>query len=161
TVRAKTLNLESVPASSCQEFTTIALPTLTDSGETPMRKTARHSVNETQQTLLRPVEESEKICDELVKMSLRLHKPMSEEYQRQLLSDLGCYPVKAIEYALDSWGRNAKVLPTLADLLQLLNSWMADKILFETCGKCDTGWIEAGPDKAGNRAVQRCECVGG
>src|SRR5208337_1480707 len=126
-----------------------------------MLKPARHSANETQQTLLRPVEESEKICDELVKMSLRLHKPMSEEYQRQLLSDLGCYPVKAIEYALDSWGRNAKVLPTLADLLQLLNSWMADKVFVQTCGNCDSGWVDGGLDKAGNQSVKRCSCVGG
>jgi len=124
-------------------------------------RNSKHLRNSTQQTLLRPLEESETILRELVKMSLRLHKPMSEEYQRQILSDLGCYPVKAIEYALDSWGRNSKVLPTLADLLQLLNSWMADKVFVQTCGTCDSGWIEAGLDKAGNRAVKRCSCVGG
>jgi hypothetical protein len=112
-----------------------------------------------QQTLLRPLEESETILRELVKMSLRLHKPMSEEYQRVLLTDLNCYPVSAIEYALDCWGRNSKVLPCLADLLALLRSYMADKMAFETCGNCDTGWVRGFKDKAGNEAVKRCECV--
>ena len=122
-------------------------------------RNSKRSPKTTQQQLLRPLEESETVLRELVKMSLRLHKPMSEEYQSVILQDLGCYPVSAIEYALDSWGRNAKVLPTLADLLALLNSWMAEKMEFQTCGHCDTGWVDAGPDKAGNRSVKRCECV--
>ena len=120
---------------------------------------SKHSQKLTQQTLLRPLEESEMILRELVRMSLRLHKPMSEEYQRQILSDLLPYPLKAIEYAVDSWGRNSKVLPTLVDLLQLLNVWMADNVACETCGKCDSGWVDAGLDHAGNSAVKRCECV--
>jgi len=124
-----------------------------------MPRQARRSPNETQAVLLRPPEESQRILVALVEMSLRLHKPMSEEYQRQILKDLSSYPVQAIEYSLDNWGRNAKVLPSLADLLQLLRSWMADKITFETCGNCDTGWVDAGLDDKGNRAVKRCACV--
>jgi hypothetical protein len=51
----------------------------------------------------------------------------------QLISDLGPYPVQAIEWALDSWGRNAKVLPAFADLLQLLRSWISDSGMAEKC----------------------------
>jgi hypothetical protein len=123
-----------------------------------MPKRARRSQNETQQTLLRPLEESEKILSALVKMSLRLHKPMSQEYQEQILADLGPYPVAAIDYALDAWGRNAKVLPTLADILGLLRSWAANNVIVETCGNCDSGWIAGYKDKGGNPAVKRCEC---
>jgi hypothetical protein len=122
-------------------------------------RSSKRSPKMMQQQLLRPLEESETILQELVKMSLRLHKPMSEEYQRVILQDLACYPVAAIEYALDSWGRNSKVLPTLSDLLALLRSYMADKMTFETCGNCDTGWVRGFKDAAGNEAVKRCSCV--
>jgi hypothetical protein len=92
-------------------------------------------------------------------MSLRLGKPLSGERMEQLLADLTPYPVPAIDWALDNWGRNAKIMPTLADLLGLLQSYMAEHTAVEFCGNCDTGWVEAGPDHAGNRAVKRCECV--
>jgi len=93
-----------------------------------MRKREKRSLNETQTVLVRPLEESSLILNAMVKMALRLHKPMSEDFQNQLLSDLGPYPVPAIEWALDSWGRNAKVLPTLSDLLGLLRTWYSDTV---------------------------------
>jgi hypothetical protein len=124
-----------------------------------MRKREKRSLNETQQTLLRPLEESEKILSAITTMSTRLGRPLSEERIQQWLRDLANYPIAAIEYAMDNWGRNAKQLPTLADLLTLLRSWAADKVLIETCGKCDSGWVPGGKDKAGNDAVVRCECI--
>lgn len=124
-----------------------------------MRKEQKRSPNETQGVLLRPLGESEKIDDAFLQMSNRLGRPLGQERMEQLQRDLANYPVAAIEYALDSWGRNAKVLPALADLLTLLTSYMSQHSTGrQTCGQCDSGWIRGFKDKAGNDAVKRCEC---
>ena len=89
-----------------------------------MRKNSqKHLPNETQGVLLRPLEESERVLQAMVTMAARIGKPFSEERMQQLHDDLGNYPVAAIEWSLDVHGRNSKVLPALADLLQLLRTW--------------------------------------
>lgn len=88
-----------------------------------MKSREKHLQNATRQIRERPLEESSKILHAMVKMATRLGKPMSGERMDQLLADLGPYPVAAIDWALDSWARNAKVLPALADLLQLVRTW--------------------------------------
>lgn len=98
-----------------------------------MRNRERRSPTATQGTLERPLEQCSKILNALVVMATRLGKPMSAERQDQLLHDLEPYPVQAIEWALDSWGRNAKVLPALSDLLQLLRTWHAENVAEENC----------------------------
>ena len=99
-----------------------------------MRSNSRkHSQNETQQVLLRPQEELERVLAALVTMSHRIGKPFSEARMQQLSDDLASYRVAAIEWALDCWSRNSKVLPALADLLQLLRTWQAENIAEENC----------------------------
>jgi hypothetical protein len=88
-----------------------------------MRKREKPSLNGTQQVLLRPQQELDRVLAAMVAMSNRIGKPFSEARMDQLNTDLGGYPVEAIEWSLDSWGRNAKVLPALSDLLQLLRTW--------------------------------------
>ena len=88
-----------------------------------MRRREKHLPTETPQTLLRTPDESSKILGAMVQMANRIGKPFSEARLQQLHDDLGPYPVAAIEWSLDSWGRNSKVLPTLSDLLQLLRTW--------------------------------------
>ena len=97
-----------------------------------MQNQERLSPNETQGTLARPLSECSKILDAMTSMSLRLGKPMSSERMNQLLADLEPYPVSAILWAFDSWGRSAKVMPVLSDLLQLLRTWHTDHVQ-ETC----------------------------
>lgn len=101
-----------------------------------MRKRARPSLNETQQTLLRPLEESERILCALGTMSTRLGRPLNEERIKQWMDDLANYPVEAIEWSLDTWARNGRQLPTLADLLQLLRTWQVD-VSFERPCECE------------------------
>lgn len=89
-----------------------------------MRSNSRkHSQSAIQGQLLRPQSESERVLQALVTMATRIGKPFSEARMQQLHDDLANYPVEAIEWALDSWARNAKVLPALADLLQLVRTW--------------------------------------
>jgi hypothetical protein len=80
----------------------------------------------TQQELLRPLEESDKILAALVRMATRIGKPFSEARMQQLHDDLAGFSVDSIEWALDTHGRNSKVLPSLADLLKLLSTWQYD-----------------------------------
>jgi len=82
----------------------------------------------TQQELLRPLEESDRILQALVKMATRIGKPFSEARMQQLHDDLSSYSVEAIEWAVDCHGRNSKVLPALADLLKLLSTWQYDNV---------------------------------
>lgn len=98
-----------------------------------MRNRERRSPRETQQALLRPLEESSKILAAMTAMSNRIGKPFSGERMDQLLHDLEVYPVNAVEWALDSWSRNARVLPALSDLLQLLRTWHAENVAEENC----------------------------
>lgn len=98
-----------------------------------MPNQARRSQNETQGQLLRPVIECSKILDAIAAMSLRLGRPMSAERQDQLLRDLENYPVAAIEWAIDNWGKNAKTLPVLGDLVQLLRTWHVDNDPRNSC----------------------------
>jgi hypothetical protein len=98
-----------------------------------MPKRGRHLPNETQGVLLRPLGESEKIEDALLQMSNRLGRPLSQERIEQFQRDLGSYPVSAIEWTLDSWARNLKVLPALSDLLQLLRTWHVENMPEEKC----------------------------
>lgn len=82
---------------------------------------------------VRPLSECSRILAGFVAMAARIGKPFSGERQDQLLRDLEPYPVQAIEWALDAWGRNARVLPALSDLLQLLRAWHADNAAEEKC----------------------------
>ena len=107
----------------------------------------------------RLLEESSKILHAMVVMSNRLGRPMSGDRMDQLLADLAHYPVRGIEWALDNWGRNAKALPVLSDILKLLQAWSLENVIIETCGNCDSGWVRGFKDKAGNDAVKRCSCM--
>lgn len=49
-------------------------------------------------------------------------------------SDLSTYPTEAIEWAFDSWGRNAKRLPVLSDVTQLLATWQGGGVPEAGCG---------------------------
>src|ERR1035438_2014552 len=93
----------------------------------------KRSQKETQGQLLRPQNELDRVLDALVKMATRIGKPFSETRMQQLSDDLNNYPVESIEWATDAWGRNAKVLPALADLIGLLRTWHQAKA-YE--GKC-------------------------
>lgn len=84
---------------------------------------SRRLQSRTQQELLRPLEESDRVLQALVKMATRIGKPFSEARMQQLHDDLVSYPVEAIEWAADTIGRNSKVLPALADFLKLLSTW--------------------------------------
>ena len=120
----------------------------------------RPSQNEMQPELERPSHESDRIDNALLVMSTRLGRAVSADRVAQWHKDFSPYPIQAIEYALDSWGRNGKMMPALSELLGLLRTYTAEHVFFELCGKCDTGWVRDGSkDKAGNEAVRRCECV--
>lgn len=93
----------------------------------------RHSQSAIQGQLLRPQNESERVLQMLVQMAARVGKPFSEARMQQLHDDLAHYPVEAIDWALDSWSRNSKVLPALADLLQLLRTWSVENVLQQQC----------------------------
>ena len=93
-----------------------------------MRNQEKRSQSETQQTLLRPLKESSKILAAITAMALRLGKPMSGERMEQLLNDLAPYPVQAIEWAFDTWGKTAEKLPTLSNILKLLETWHGDHV---------------------------------
>jgi hypothetical protein len=82
-----------------------------------MQAKERRSPNVTQTTLLRPPGESERVLQALVQMATRIGKPFSEQRMQQFHDDLISYPVQAIEYFCDCWGRSAKVLPALSDAL--------------------------------------------
>lgn len=88
-----------------------------------MGQNKRRLPSGTQGQLLRPQHESDRVLQALVTMATRIGRPFSEARMQQLHDDLGSYPVEAIEWAIDCWSRNAKVLPALADLLQLLKTW--------------------------------------
>jgi hypothetical protein len=68
-------------------------------------------------------------------MSTRLGRALSEERIQQWLEDTSSYPVDGVVWAIESWSRNSKLLPTLADLLQLLRGWYSDNV-GEECS-CD------------------------
>jgi hypothetical protein len=119
----------------------------------------RRLPSETRGRVERPLNEQDKIDSALQTMCRRLNKVMTAERINLWHEDLAPYPVAAIEYALECWGKNAKALPTFADLSGLLNSWVADNMQTQFCGNCDTGWIRGFKDHAGNDAVKRCECV--
>lgn len=77
------------------------------------------------------------------------------------------YPLKAIEYAFENWGRNGKQFPRPANILELIGVWaLANKPKFKPCGNCDNGWIRVfhGRTDGGNPidektgAVIRCQC---
>lgn len=142
-----------------QESTDTRLPTSTDTGETQMPSQARPSQSVTKAQLDRPLEQQDKIDMALFQMSNRIGRPLSVDRINQWHQDLFPYSVKAIEFALDSWGRSAKVLPAFADLLSLLRSWSSEHAQIEYCVHCDTGWVRGFKDKAGNDAVKRCECM--
>ena len=91
-----------------------------------MQAKERRSPNVTQTTLLRPPEESDRVLQALVQMATRIGKPFSEQRMQQFHDDLISYPVQAIEYFCDCWGRSAKVLPALSDALALVQTWYAD-----------------------------------
>ncbi len=99
-----------------------------------MRSNSRkHSPSETPQALLRPPSELNRVLAAMVAMAARIGKPFSEQRMDQMVTDLAPYPVEAIEWALDSWSRNAKVLPALIDILQLLRTWIVDNTPEEKC----------------------------
>lgn len=97
-----------------------------------MQRWEKHSPNETLIQLLRPQHELERVLAAMVKMATRIGRPFSEARMEQLNHDLVSYPVDAIEWALDTWGRNAKVLPTLCDLRPMMQTW-----LFPSSGDCE------------------------
>jgi len=80
---------------------------------------------------------------------------------------LAPYPLNAIEYAFDNWGRNGKAWPKPANILELIGAWnLSNKVEFQSCGQCDGGWVRVfeGRTDGGHRidasvgAVKRCQC---
>ena len=124
-----------------------------------MQRVGKLLPKETQGVLIRPSSESDKILNALDQMATRLHRPLTDKWINQFLADVNSYQVGAVEYALDSWGRNGKGLPTPANLTPLLESWSSQNVEVQFCGNCDTGWVAGYTDRAGNAAVKRCECV--
>jgi hypothetical protein len=112
----------------------------------------RRLQSETTEQVLRPLDESQRVLAAMVQMATRIGKPFSEARMQQLHDDLHAYPVDGIEWAIDSWSRNSKVLPALSDLLQLLRTWHVENVQ-ETCepecqmrhgkgyGKNDVIWL--------------------
>ena len=99
-----------------------------------MRRTAKHSRNEMQTQLVRPLEESDRIDSALLLMATRMGKSLTPERIRQWHDDLLNYPIDAIEWAFDNWSRNAARTPALADILELLNTWnVENQPVGETC----------------------------
>lgn len=128
-----------------------------------MRNT-KHSQNGTQDQPWRPQEESLRILQAMVVMATRIGKPFPEDRQRQLLADLGNYPVEAIEYAFDAWGRNAEKLPALKNLIGILNSWniptAKKKRDIAGCSQCQQGFIVTNPEaKKCDWIVRNCDCL--
>jgi hypothetical protein len=118
--------------SFCHGFMITQWLCLIDSEGIAMQR-QRRSPSATQTQLLRRPHESERVLQALVTMATRIGRPFTETRMQQLCDDLNNYPVDAIEWALDAWGRNAKVLPALADLIQLLRTWHQEKAYD---GKC-------------------------
>jgi hypothetical protein len=124
-----------------------------------MQKRERHSPTATQQILLRPLQESNKILDLLVEMSLRINRPMSEEWMKQFLKDTNNFPMLAVEHMIQEWGSTGKALPKLSETKQIIEIYIAEHTALELCGHCDTGWVHGFKDAKGKDAVKRCECV--
>ena len=88
------------------------------------------------------------------------------ELWQQLLQP---YPLKAIEYAFESWGRNGKQFPKPANILELVGAWSLsnNSVEFRSCGVCTEGWVYLTEGrtigghslKLGDRMVKRCECL--
>lgn len=93
-----------------------------------MRKRGRHSQPETNQQLIRPSQEQEKIDAALLLMATRIGRVITERMVEMWHRDLAVYPVDGIEWAFDSWGRNAKRLPVLSDITELLTTWAGGKV---------------------------------
>lgn len=78
------------------------------------------------------------------------------------MEDLANYSVGAIEYAFDCHARNATKLPTLADILPILQSEKIpdSKTLPPGCLKCNQGWIVVNQEaKVSDYKMRRCECL--
>lgn len=82
---------------------------------------------------------------------------------KQLHDDLSGYSLRGIEWALDSWGRNADQLPSLAKLLQLLQTWnfpSASRRDGPGCEQCNQGWIVTNPEKkVCDWIMKPCACI--
>lgn len=87
------------------------------------------------------------------------------ELWQQLLKP---YPLKAIEFAFENWGRNGKQFPKPANILELIGAWRLSQNTeeFVSCGICTKGWIYLTEGrtigvhalKLGEQMVKRCEC---
>jgi hypothetical protein len=83
---------------------------------------------------------------------------------QQFNSDLNNYPVEGIEWAMDNWGRNAKALPALADIIGMLRTWMIpgpDRTRHDPgCDQCEQGFIVMNPEaKKCDWVVTPCTCI--
>lgn len=47
--------------------------------------------------------------------------------------DLGSFPMEAIEYAFDSWRRNARFFPVYADIVELCGAWRSSQKSSSSC----------------------------
>jgi hypothetical protein len=77
---------------------------------------------------VRPLHELDRVLAAITAMAARIGRPFSETRMDQLITDLAPYPVQAIEWALDSWGRSAEKLPSLSNILKLLDTWHTDHV---------------------------------
>lgn len=107
----------------------------------------------------RPLAQQDQIDAALLKMSHRIGRPLSVDRINQWHEDLAPYPVEAIEWVMDSWGREKKTLPSLSELLDLIRSWSSTNATHRYCGNCNSGWLTGFKDRAGNDAVKRCPCM--
>lgn len=83
----------------------------------------RRRRNELKQETERPLNEQGRIDSALALMVTRIGHSMATERINQWHSDLKGYSIESIEWAFDSWSRNAKKLPAYSDILELLATW--------------------------------------
>jgi len=119
--------------------------------------------SETKGQVVRPSSEQDRIDSALDLMCRRLNKVLTAERINLWHADLASYPVEAIEYVLDAWGRNARALPVLSDLVGMLRTWMIPTRRRRDepgCPDCVQGWQVTNPTaKKSDWKMVPCPCL--
>lgn len=108
-----------------------------------MQVTSNRRQQNSQQQIERPLNEQQRIDAVLALMVTRIGHSMDTERINQWHTDLSDYPLQGIEWAFDSWSRNARRLPALADIVQLLSTWKQDNEETESDPHAGTGYYIA------------------
>jgi hypothetical protein len=77
--------------------------------------------------LTRPLDEQDRIDFALVEMATRLDRTLTERIIEQWHKDLRCYPIAAIEFALDWCGTNLDRWPKLKQVRDAIGTWMGTR----------------------------------